>query len=332
MPNVTAESLFTTFFLPLYPPDAKENLALARATDVNPGKNPALYAHLNDAAEVFAARAPTLFGPRSNAEANADANAGADFALDFSDASIRRLSAAITAERRDGWAKSAPAGSPSNELFNVVVHGAAYVGACIVRNHGGTFSVRRPLWESMVRLVSRAGDGELAVFHWWLKSLAGAGVAGDDPAAGPTLADRYRMHVELPCATPEALPILAPTERKLPRLTRPRYDTFYKYIKAHLPELRDVGRDFPSPERFDAFGLKWLEFVLLGGGRMLLVHGPGEHGVSLFWLSVSGFEKSAFYPADSFPEHKVTTDADTVTLLFSREAKVVSHQMLWWGP
>ena len=37
-----------------------------------------------------------------------------------------------------------------------------------------------------------------------------------------------------------------------------------------LPELRDVGADFPSPERFDEIGWKHLDFALLW------LHGSGE--------------------------------------------------------
>ena len=33
------------------------------------------------------------------------------------------------------------AGSPESALFNAVVHGAAYVGSCIVKNHGGTLAI-----------------------------------------------------------------------------------------------------------------------------------------------------------------------------------------------
>ena len=183
----TAESIFRAYFWPLYPEDARseEGLAAARATDANPARNAHLLAHLDEAASVFAARGAALFGQ--------------DLALDLSDASVHRLSAAVTRERRDHWASAGAAGTPESELFNVVVHGAAYVGACITARHGGTWSMRRPAWESVVRLESRLGEAYLAVFHWWLKSL------GDDAlASGHTLADRYRAHVENACARPEA--------------------------------------------------------------------------------------------------------------------------------
>ena len=154
--------------------------------------------------------------------------------------------------------------------------------------------MRRPLWESVVRLKSRAGEADLAVFQWWLKSLA-------DDAQAVTLADRYRTHVEVPRAQPESLPIIAPADRALPRLKKPRYDLLHKYLRAHVPELRDLGEHFPSPERFDDYALRWLDVHLVGDGRMVVMAGGSAHGLHLFWLSASGFEKSAFIACDAFP-------------------------------
>jgi hypothetical protein len=228
---------------------------------------------------------------------------------------------------RNKLRSSAEAGSPDSLLFNVLVHGAAYVGECIVRAHGGAWSVRRPLWESVVTLTSRAGTGDLPVFHWLLKSL------GDEAYedAGVSLADRYRAHVEMPCAKPEELPVIAPTDRSLPRLNKVRYDVFYKYLKAHLPEMRDVGEHFPSPERFEDLGLKWLDFTLLGGGRMLLLSGLGRAGLHLYWLTLSGFERAAFYPCETFPDPIVKVNGDKLTVLYSDGTKEVRHELLYWG-
>jgi hypothetical protein len=314
----TSHALFREYFLPLYPADVLADLDAARAADANPARNPAIFAHLDDAAAIFARQAPTLLG-LSAAEAP----------LDFTDASVHRLSAAITRERRDGWAASGRPGAPDNQLFNVIVHGAAYVGACVVRAHGGEWSARRPLWESVVRLSSRAGDASLAVFHWWLKTLSDEGFD-----RGITLADRYRAHVENPTARPELLPILAPEDRRLPRLVKPRYDTLYKWIKAHLPELRDVGEHFPSPERFDELAFASLDFALVGGGRMLVMSGANAHGLHLFWLTSSGYEKSAFYPSDSFPEPKavVMQGTDKIRVILSVDGNQAVHEVLWWGP
>jgi hypothetical protein len=312
-PTNTADALFRGYFLPLYPPDVQADLPGARAIDANPARNPAIFAHLDDAADVFARQSSGLLGPQ--------------VALDFTDASVHRLSAALTRAKRDAWAGAGGAGTPENELFNVVVHGAAYVGACIVRAHEGTWSARRPLWESVVRLKSRAGEAELAVFHWWLKTLA-----DEDLDRGVTLADRYRAHVENPTANPESLPIIAPPDRRLPRLVKPRYDTLHKWLKAHLPELRDVGEHFPSPERFEELAFASLDFVLVGGGRMLLLAGANAHGLHLFWLTTTGYEKSAFFPCDSFPEPKAQAHRDKISVIVSVAGRQLVHELLWWGP
>jgi hypothetical protein len=315
----SAEVLFRDLFLPLYPEDAKTDLARARTEDANPAGNPAILGHLDDAARVFVGMAPAVLGKDDAA-----------LDLDFTDASIHRLSAAMTKDCVERLA--ADGKGADNALFNVVVHGAAYVGACIVRSHGGTWSVRRPLWESVVRLRSRAGEAELPVFHWWLKACAQPGEA---PHA--SLADRYRAHVEVPCARPEDLPIIAPPDRTLPRLSKIRYDVFYKYLKAHLPELRDVGEAFPSPERFAELRFEHLDFALLGRGRMLLVHGPTKHGLHAFWLTKEGFEKAAFWPCDAFPAPLLRvrhTDAgeERLEVILSRDGKQLVFELLWWGP
>jgi hypothetical protein len=321
---VTPEDLFAGYFLPLYPPDSRADLARARATDANPGRNAALYGHLDEAADRFVANAPGLFD--------------ADLGLDRTDASVHRLSAALTAERRDAWATRGAPGTPENALFNAVVHGAAYVGACVVARHGGVWSVRRPLWESVVRLKSHAGEADLAVFHWWLKSLADDVLALPDASTetgwtgGATLADRYRTHVEVPCRRPDDLAVLIAGARALPRLKQPTYDLLHKYVRAHLPELRDLGRDFPSPERFSAFGFKWLDFHLLGGGRLVLMAGASPGGLHLFWIGGAGFEKSAFFACDAFPEPVVRVDAERIRAMTSQDGEAREHELLWWGP
>lgn len=308
---LTAQSLFERVFAPLYPREVLADLARARATDANPAQNPGILAHLDEAAAIFARLAPEAFGLP-------------DLALDFSDASVHRLGAALTADLRDRWLAPAKPGEPPL-LVNVVTHGALYVGACVARNHGGTWLVRRPLWESLVRLESRAGTGDLALFQWWLKALS------DEEIGKGRLADRYRTHVEVPTFDAERLPVIAPPDRRLPRLAKVRYDNLYKHLRAHLPELRSVGDDFPSPERFEELGFRWLDFQLLGGGRMLLIHGQAAEGVHLFWLDAGGFVQSAFYPAERFPEHVVQVDGDKLRVIVSIGGQPQVHEMLWWG-
>jgi hypothetical protein len=308
---LTAERLFERFFLPVYPPDARADLSRARSADANPGNNPSIYARLDAIAETFAELAPKALGD-------------ADLALDFSDASVHRLSARITRDRRDAWIAMRAEGAPPM-LVTMVTHGALYVAACVVRSHGGAWRARQPLWESMVRLESPAGTADLATFHWWLRALS------DDEIDRGRLADRYRTHVEVPTFDASALRTIAPPDRRLPRLAKVRYDLFYKHLRAHLPELRDVGDDFPSPERFDELGFSHLDFALVGDGRMLLVHGPAEQGFHLLWLDATGFVKSAFFQADSFPAPVVRLDGDKIRVILSSRGREEVHEMLWWG-
>ena len=307
----TADSLLRTLLLPLYPREALAGLDEARRRDANPARNASIYRALDEAADVFAAMAPRAISP--------------ELSLDRSDASVHRLGAAVTRETRDRLlATPSQAGPP--ELAIVLVHGAIYVGACVVASHGGEWLVRNPLWESRVALRSRAGESELAPLSWLCRAFA------DDQIDRATLGDRYRMHVEVPCAKPEELPVIAPPDRRLPRLKAPRYDTLHKYLRAHLPELRDLGTDFPSPERFAEMQFAWLDFVLVGDGRMLVLHGPTDAGVHVFWLDLGGFAKVAYYPADAFPEHKVETQGDKVRVIVPLLGKTVFHEVLWWGP
>jgi hypothetical protein len=311
--QLSPERLFTRYFLPLYPPEVRDDLARARTTDANPAGNAQILGHLDSIGRTFARMAPNALGCD-------------ELELDFSDASVHRLSAAIDRAARDRLVTPVQEQGEVPPLVQLVTHGAVYVGACVVQNHGGRWQVRNPLWESLVELESRAGVGSLAPFQWWLKAMS------DDEIDQQRLADRYRMHVELPTLDPSELPIIAPPDRKLPRLGKARYDTLHKYLRAHLPELRDVGAHFPSPERFAELAFSWLEFQLLGDGRMLLLHGPGADGVHLFWLDLAGFAGSAYYPADAFPEHMVKTDGDKLQVIVPVLGKTQVHEMLWWGP
>src|SRR5690349_3711230 len=155
---LTAETIMTRWLRPLYPPDAPEG-----APGATPS-HPVVLNQLEDAARVFVAMHPTIFG--------------SDLTLDYTDASIHRLGGALTRSVRDELATSGPPGTSESELFNVIVHGVAYVGATIVRAHAASWMAWRPLWESRVRLQSPAGDAELAILSWWLRALA------DDERAG----------------------------------------------------------------------------------------------------------------------------------------------------
>ncbi len=310
----SADRLFSTYFLSLYPADTitdAASLERTRREDANPAANRNIIGHLHEAAEKFVANAGALFG--------------SDLTLDFSDASIHRLSAALTPAVRDRWASQGD--GAANLLFNALVHGAAYVGECVVRNHGGEWRVRRPLWESLVELRSAAGTGELAVFHWLLKSIA------DD--APSTLADRYRAYVEVPRGEPVDLPrVFAERAQRgaLPRIAKPRYDILFRYVKAHLSAIRDLGDDFPSAARFDEFGFRWLDALVVGDGRMVVLGGPGRHGVHLFWLSGRGFHKSIFFSSDSAADPRFSLSGDLLKVTIERNGTSEIHEMLWWGP
>lgn len=314
---LTSETLFERYFLPLYPPAARADLPKARATDANPAQNPALFAQLDAIAETFAKMAPHAFGDPS-------------LDLDFTDASVHRLGLALTPELRDRWL-AAPSEGEVPLIAQVVIHGAAYVGATIVRTRAtldpsrAKWQVRSPLWESLVRLESPAGTADLAVFHWWLKALS------DDEIGKGRLLDRYRTHVEVPTFDPGALKPIAPADRRLPRLAKVRYDLLYKHLRAHLPELRDVGADFPSPERLEQYAFTSLELLLVGDGRMLVMWGPTKEGLHLFWLDATGFQKAAFFPADSFPAPLVKLDGDKLRVVTSVQNEPRVHEMLWWG-
>ncbi|MGZ3422602.1 MAG: hypothetical protein ACXWUG_00210 [Polyangiales bacterium] len=313
--GLTAERLFDVWFRPLYPADLRGDdaaLLAARARDANPGKNPRLYAELFEVADVFARLAPAALGK-------------SDLALDFSDASVHRLGAALDRPTRDRLIEASQPGDPDGVFTRLVIHGALYVAACIVRSHGGTWCVRHPLWESMVRVESRAGIGDLAPFHWWLKALSDAEIDRGG------LATRYRQHVER--ANPEELPqfITVKPDRKLPTLSKVRYDMLHKYLVAHIPEMKDLGRDFPSPEKLDEMGFLSLDFMILGGGRMVLVHGRGRVGLHLLWLDHQGFSHAAFFPADPGSPHSIAIDGDKLIVKFERDRVPITHEMLWWS-
>jgi hypothetical protein len=65
---------------------------------------------------------------------------------------------------------------------------------------------------------------------------------------------------------------------------------------------------------------------------MLLMFGANAHGLHLYWLTSSGFEKSAFFPCEAFPEPIVRVDADRIRAILSVAGKQLVHEVLWWGP
>lgn len=312
----TAERLFETFFRPIYPPDLRADpaaLVAARSIDANPAGNPRLVADLDDVASVFSRMAPSVLKR--------------DLALDRTDASVHRLGAAIDRPLRDRLLSASKPGDPNAPIVVFVVHGAVYVGASIVASHGGLWGVRRPLWESVVTLESRAGKGDLSPFAWWLKSLADAEIDRGG------LSIRYRTHVERATARPEELPpiLTEKLDRRLPPLKVVRYDLLHKWLVTHLPEMRDLGRDFPSPEQLEEIGFLTLEFMLLGQGRLLLMHGRGKAGLHLMWLDHAGFSHAMFFPADPGTPHSVQLEGDKLVVRFELNGAPIEHELLYWG-
>lgn len=318
MAALTAESLFREHFVALYRDASEAALADLRKSDANPAGNPRLLEPLTAAAETFCRVAP-------------DALDEPALQLDYSDASVRALSAALSKFGKKASNLHAAGAGDASTLANLVIHGTAYLGECIVRTYGGRWSLRNPLWESVVVLDSAAGTASLPIFHWWLRALASATDEATEGAAFGDLASRYRSYVEVPCFDPTSLAIIAEPSRRLPRITKVRYDVLYKHLKAHLPELRDLGAHFPTPERFAAYEFKWLDFQWLGSGKMLLFFGLTSTGLHLFWLSKMGFEKAAFIPCDAFPEPILKSDDTKIVVVYSLEKKTVSQEMLWWG-
>ena len=317
MSDQSADALFATHFLLLYPDQTAAALATLRQQDANPSNNPTLLLPLRDAAETFARLAPAMLG-------------APQLELDFSDASIARLSAAVRRANLSERFSAPDISEPprASELANFAIHASAYVGECIVRNHAGCWQLRNPLWESRVFLASAAGEAQLPIFHWWLRTLVETDV---EFAVAGGISGRYRSYVQVPCFDTEKLVKIASADRKLPKLSKVRYDLLYKHLKAHLPELRDLGRDFPAPERFAAYEFKWLDFLWLGDGKMVLFYGQGNGGLHLFWMSAQGFEQSALIPCDGFPAPIVRCDAQKIVIVFSVDQQLLTQEMLWWG-
>jgi hypothetical protein len=300
---LTAERLFKKVFQGLYPPNV--DLAKIRATDANPSNNPQILAGLDETAALFARLAPEALG-------------APDLVLDTSDASIHKLAPLLTLDRRAKLLEQKGAGPPL--LAHFVIHGAVYVGACIVKNHGGKWLVRSPLWETLVELESRAGVAHIAPFAWWLRALS------DEEIGRSTLLDRYRTHVETPTFDPSTLAVIAPADRRLPRLEKVRYDLLYKYLKAHLPEVKDVGKDFPSPERFDELGFAWIEPKLVGDGRVLVLFGPTRTGVAAIFLSKTGFLKQHYYESEA-KSPRLEVEGDRLRFVLGDDV----HETFFWG-
>ncbi|MFO0608479.1 MAG: hypothetical protein U0324_35265 [Polyangiales bacterium] len=311
--SVTAEGLFARHFWPYYPPDVRADPAHFRDLDANPAGNPALARTLADAAKVFVDNAPALLG--------------APVTLD--DAGVAVLARSLTRARRDAWLAEPGADGPEGTLFNAVVHASAFLGEVIVRAHGGAWSMRRPMWESVVK---RPRGGAVAPFHWLLKSLA------DDAIDDAPLAYRWHVHVVMANASPESLDRVTEAKR-LPTLKAPTYDLLVKYLHQHLPTLRDVGEGFPTAAEFTAKRYASLGFEPLHGGRVLALHGqapPQDEGapstVEVTWVTAAGYDHADVIPADAgvpYFARAVTDEMLEVTVAW--KGRPVTHRLTFRG-
>lgn len=276
MDPLTPERLLARWFWPHYPADVRAAPFLHRDVDANPGRNPALDAHLTDAAERFVANAPALLG--------------IDLTLD--DGGVASLARALTRERRDQWIAASEPGDPGGPFFNAVVHGALFLGEVMVRHHGGRWELRRPLWESVVH---RRGGGAVSPFHWLLKSLA------DDAIDERALAVRWRLHVVQPEADPRGMRPLV-RSASLPTLKEPTYDLLVKYLHQHIEGSLDLGEGFPSPQAFSERAYPRLTFTPLHDRRVLALHGQARAAdherVEVHWLTERGHDHTDVIPTD----------------------------------
>ena len=310
-----AQRLFDTVFRPLYPPDVRGNLHAARGTFAHAANDTGVLELVDEIAEAFKHLAPGLVGLPGDA-------------LDDTDASVHRLGAALDRSRRDRLLHERTLGQLRTPLLaTVAIHGTLYVARCIVRNHGGDWLVRRPLWETTVVLRSKLGEAELSIFQWWLKSLS------DDEVDRRPLGDRYRTYVEVPCFDGDALPVLQPEPRApIPPLPKPSFAKLFRHLKTHAPQIRGPGDHFPSPERFAEMAFQSMQFSWVGGGRMLLMHGTAQRqGAHLIWMDRHGFVKAAFFPCDDVPSHIVRCADNKLQVIVSVEKQTRIHEMPWWG-
>ena len=250
-------------FLPLYPPDARGDLAQARATDANPARNPAIFAHLGRGRRR-PSRGPGAESPRHR---------GADRArLHGRECSSRERSASRRETARSG---GRPLGRWGRARERALQRGRSRgrlrrrvrQSAQSTRARGARGAPR--LWRALVshRLASPARPSSRSSTGG-LKTLADEDVERVGSRWPIVTAPMWRTRRR----ALKTLPIIATltgasASVAFPRLAKPRYDTLHKWLKAHLPELRDLGEHFPSPERFDEIAVSRSLAFLRSGRR-----------------------------------------------------------------
>ena len=74
-------------------------------------------------------------------------------------------------------------------------------------------------------------------------------------------------------------------------------------------------------------GAAYSVFHVLGGGRLVLMSGASPQGLHLFWLGAHGFEKSAFFACDAFPDPVVRVRAERILAILLEAYK---NESLTW--
>jgi hypothetical protein len=318
-----AQAWFERWFLPHYPPEVRREYHRWADEDVNPANNPSIAAHLTEGAELFARNAPALLGVE----------------LTFDGTGVARLAAALDRARRDRWVSQSDPSDPGNVLFNAVVHGALFVGACAVRAHRCRFSARNPLWESRVdRFVEERGErraiGPFSPFQWMLKHL------DDREIDAPRLADRFRVHVEFATADVASYPLVVQSS-KLPKVDGGQYDLLVKFLHRHAPVLRDLGPLFPSVAEWSSLGYRSLGFEPFYDGRVLAMHAlyappdvdPHEDRstVDVYWLTAEGAQRIDRVPCAAHPPYFARKTGEALEVTVSFNGKPRTHRIGYRG-
>ena len=261
--------------------------ARSRATDANPAKNP------HDHRAARRGRRRSSRGSRRRRSARPTST------LDFSDASVHRLGAPSSLAR----------GATRGSSEKIAGHAAAGAdgdarralprGVRGARRTAGSWQVRRPpgsRWCGSSRGPGVGRAGAVSVV------AEGARRRGDRRRAPRRPLPRARGAAD--ASTPRRCRAIAPAGPAAAAAGQGALRHAAQAPRAHLPELRSVGDDFPSPERVDEMG-----FSLAGlhAGRATVgcccMHGAGARGRAPLLARRRRLREAAYLPADKFPAH-----------------------------
>ena len=175
---------------------------------------------------------------------------------------------------------------------------------------------------------------------WPCSTGAAQGPFGSPRSVGAASPTATAPTSRCPPSTPGTCRVIAPPDRKIsPGSSRSATTSLSTSTSAPTcPELRDVGADFPSPERFDEIGFKHLDLVLVGGGPDAPPPRPGRRGLPPLrcgWTASGRFVKPALLPRRRLPGaascRSRATSSRCAPPSGSAEARGDVHEMLWWG-